>query len=148
MNNESPQSHTSRKTGKHNLVLYLLCTVVSSVVTALSAMMMALGSGLASSPEEPVPTASLALWGIGGLAFLPCTVLLILLVGTHRAVIARTLGVLVIAAGILTAIGWFINSGGEMPGTNTGDAIVVLVMVVPLIAGSLMLWKSNPSSQV
>lgn len=144
MSNEPLQPHNNRRSGNGTLMVYLFCTVISATVTALSAMMMALGSGLASSPDEPVPTAAMILWGIGGLSFLPCTVLLVLLTGTHRRAIAIALALVVITAGMLTALGWFINSGGDMPGTPLGNAIVVLVVAVPLMAGMLMLWKSRP----
>lgn len=127
----------------NRLLLFFICTVAATVVTAITAMMMALGTGLASSPEEPVSRASQVLWAIGGLSFIPCAILLIVLIGTHRRTIAIALATLVIAAGLLTATGWFIDSGGAMPGTSGGDALVILVVVIPALAGALMIWQSR-----
>lgn len=142
-NEEAPQSIHQNAPSNGTLLTYLLCTFVAVTVIALSAMMMALGSGLGSTPNEPVPQASMALWGISGLSFLPCMVLVIMVIGTQKRSIGRALGLTVIAAGILAALGWFINSGGEMPGTSGGDAIVVAVVVVPLIMGATMIWRSS-----
>ena len=143
MNDETPQSIHPDKPGNGTLFIYLFCTFVAVTVIALSAMLMALGSGLGSSSDEPVPQASMALWGISGLSFLPCMVLVILVIGTHRRPIAMALGLTVIIAGLLTAVGWFINSGGEMPGNTTGDVIVIAVIAVPLVMGAIMIWRSS-----
>lgn len=143
MNNETPAPVNPNKPDTSTLLIYLLCTFVAVTVIALSTMMMALGSGLGSSPDDPVPQASMALWGISGLSFLPCMVLVILVIGTQKRSVARTLGLTVIIAGILAAVGWFINSGGEMPATSVGDAIVIAVVVVPLIMGAIMIWRSS-----
>lgn len=143
MNNETPAPVNPKNPDNSTLFIYLFCSFVAVTVIALSTMMMALGSGLASSPDEPVPQASMALWGISGLSFLPCMVLVILVIGTHKRSIAMTLGLTVIVAGILAAVGWFIKSGGEMPGTPAGDAIVIAVVAVPLIAGAIMIWRSS-----
>lgn len=144
MNNEETlQPENPDLPGSGTLLIYLLCTFVAVTVIALSTLMMALGSGLGSSPEEPVPQASMALWGISGLSFLPCMVLVVLVIGTRRKSIATALGLTVIAAGILAAVGWFINSGGDMPGTGLGDVIVVAVVVIPLIMGAIMVWRSS-----
>lgn len=128
--------------GANRLLVFFLCSFVSSVVTAITALMMALGTGLASSPDEPVSRISQVLWGIGGLSFLPAAVLLIAVVASQRKNLGIALSVIVMAAGLLTAIGWFIDSGGDMPGTTVGDRMVVLVIVVPLVAGAIMLWQS------
>lgn len=143
MNNESPAPVNSNKPDNGTLMIYLLSTFVAVTVVALGTMMMALGSGLGSDPSDPVPRESMALWGISGLSFLPCMVLVILVVATHKRSIALTLALTVIIAGILAAVGWFINSGGEMPGSSAGDAIVIAVVVVPLIAGAIMIWRSS-----
>lgn len=143
MNDETPPPVNPTKPDNSTLLIYLLCTFVAVTVIALSTMMMALGSGLGSSPDEPLPQASMALWGISGLSFLPCMVLVVLVIGMHKRAIGIALGAIVIVAGILTAIGWFINSGGEMPGTTAGDAIVIAVVVVPLITGAIMIWRSS-----
>lgn len=125
------------------LLLYFLSTFAATVVTTITAMMMALGTGLASTPDEPVAQISQAFWAIGGLSFLPSAVLMIVLIATHRRTVAVALAFTIIVAGLLTAAGWFIDSGGEMPGTSTGDVMVILVIVVPLLAGGLMLWRSG-----
>lgn len=125
------------------LVIYLLSTFIAVTVIALTAMMMALGAGLGFESDDSAPQASMALWGISGLAFLPCMVLVIVLAGTHKRTIAVALGTTVIAAGMLAAIGWFIKSGGEMPGTTAGDVILLAVMIIPLIAGAIMIWRSS-----
>lgn len=143
MNSETLQPETPNQTDNGTLLVYLLCSFVAVTVIALSTLMMALGSGLGSSPDEPVPQASRAMWGISGLSFLPCMVMVVLVIGTRRQMVAKALGLTVIVAGILAAVGWFINSGGDMPGTGLGDVIVVAVVVIPLIMGTIMIWKSS-----
>lgn len=106
-------------------------------------MMMALGTGLASSEDDPVSRTSQILWGISGVSFLPIAALLIVATATRKRIWGVMLGLVIIAAGILAAIGWFIDAKGEMPGTTWGDVIVIAVVVVPLIVGSILIWRAN-----
>lgn len=106
-------------------------------------MMMVLGTGLGSTPDDPVEQVATAFWGISGLSFLPCAVLLVILIGTRKRSIAITLAVVIALAGILAAVGWFIDANGEMPGTPVGDSIVIGVVVIPLIAAGIMIWRSG-----
>ena len=142
MNNPQPSAPLKAISGGQ-LLVFFLATFVAAVIIAVTAMLMTLGTGLASSPEEPVSSVSQILWGISGLAFIPCTILFVALVATHKRIVATTLALTLMIAGVLTATGWFIDSGGEMPGTTQGDVLVVLVFVVPLIAGGLMLALSR-----
>lgn len=129
--------------GAENLLIFYLCTILATIFVTLSTMMMVLGTGLGSTPDEPVPQAATALLGISGLAFLPCMVLLIILIGTRKRSVAITLALVVALAGIAAAVGWFINSNGEMPGNGVGDSIVIGVVAVPLIAAAIMIWRSS-----
>ena len=106
-------------------------------------MLMALGTGLASSETDPVSPTSLVLWGISGSSFLPVAVLLIVVTATRKRTWGVTLGLVIIAAGILSAAGWFIDAGGEMPGTTWGNIIVITVVVVPVIVGSILIWQAD-----
>lgn len=137
--NQQPKTQSTKRTDNSTLLVFLLCTFIAAVTIAISAMMMTLGTGLASSPEEPVSRVSQTLWGVSGLAFIPCTILLVALIGTQKRSVGIALGLIVIIAGMLTSIGWFIDSGWKMPATGLGDAIVILVVLIPLIAGGLML---------
>lgn len=137
------QEHQPDTTQFNRLLLFFLCTVLATVITIISAMLMALGTGLASSPEEPVARVSQVLWAIGGLSFIPVAILLVILIGTHKRAVGISLSATVIAAGLLTLLGWLIDSGGNMPGTSGGDALVILVAIVPVIAGVLMIWQSG-----
>lgn len=141
--NEMQQPVPANHPGNSRLLLFFLCTFVATVVTTVTAMMMALGTGLSSSPDEPVSGAAQVLWAIGGLSFIPCTILVVVLIGTHKRTVGIALALTVIVAGLFTALGWFIDSGGTMPGTIVGDVLVILVMVISLLAGGLMLWQSN-----
>lgn len=124
------------------LLLMFLSTVAATVVTTITAMMMALGTGLASSPEEPVRRASQVLWAIGGLSFLPIAALMVTLIGSHKRNVGVALALTVIVAGLMTALGWFVDSGGDMPGTTGGNVLVILVVVIPLLAGAIIFWQS------
>lgn len=142
MNDPQP-SAPPKAISSSQLLVFFLASFVAAVIIAVTAMLMTLGTGLGSSPDEPVSQVSQFLWGISGLAFVPCTVLFVVLVATHKRIVATVLALTVMVAGVLTAVGWFIDSGGEMPGTTQGDVLVVLVIVVPLIAGGLMLAMSR-----
>ena len=142
MNEPTPANNPNR-IDSSRLLVFFLCTFVAAVIVAISAMLMAVGAGLSSTGEDPVSRPSQILWGIGGLAFIPCTVLLVALVATHKRTIGIILSLTVIVAGLVTAIGWFIASGGDMPGTTLGDVLVISVIVIPLTAGGLMLRQSS-----
>ncbi len=143
MNDEDLHHENPDAPSNATLLIYLISTFFGVTITALTAMMMALGAGLGFSTDDPVPQASMALWGIGGLAFLPCMVLVVVLAGTHRRNVAIALGLIVLVAGLLTAVGWFINSEGELPGTTAGNSILAAVVVVPVVAGAIMIWRSS-----
>lgn len=145
MNNEADQPIDPDKPSNSTLLVYLLSTFVGVTVIAIATMIMAMGAGaaLGFETDSSTPQAAMALWGISGLSFLPCMVLVIVVAGTHKRSVAVALGLTVIIAGMLTAAGWFIKSGGSMPGTTAGDAIVISVVVVPLIAGAIMIWRSS-----
>lgn len=125
------------------LVISVIGTVVSAAVTSFAALLMALGSGLASTPEDRVSYASNILWGISGYAFIASFVVLVALAVTSKRIVARILAITVTLAGILCATGWFIESDGAMPNTSGGESIVIAVVVVPVIAGALIFWKSG-----
>lgn len=125
------------------LYLYWIAAIVTAIFLAFSSMMMALGTGLASSEDEPVSRVSQALWGISGISFLPIAVLLIVATATRKRIFGVILGLLIIVAGILAAVGWFVNADGDMPGTTWGNVIVIAVVVVPLIVGSILIWRAD-----
>lgn len=145
MNNETDQPIDPDKPSNSTLLIYLLSTFVAVTVIALTTMIMAIGAGaaLGFETENAAPQAAMAMWGISGLSFLPCMVLVIVVAGTHKRSVAVALGLTVIVAGILTAAGWFTKSGGAMPGTTAGDAIVISGVLVPLVAGAIMIWRSS-----
>lgn len=140
--NVSKDPHTSNASGSNRLLLFFLSTFVAAVVIAVSAMIMASGIVLPSTPEITVSRTSQILWGIAGLSFIPCTILLVALIGTHKRVIGIVLGWIVIVAGTLTAFGWFIDIEGGRPNTTQESVLVALVVVIPLLAGLLMLRQS------
>lgn len=132
----SPQQGSS-------LLVFVLATIFSSIVTLFSTVFMVLGTGLASSPEEPVERLSTILWGIAAFSLVPSTILVVLLVAQHRRAIANILAAMVAAAGIAAGAAWFVDADGAMPGNTWGNAIVIAVIAIPLTCGVLMLWRAK-----
>lgn len=129
--------------GTNALILYCVGTVITVVVVTFASVMMAFGTGLASTPENPVPTVSTVLWSISGLSFIPCFVVLLLAAATRQRVWGVVLGLLVIAAGMITGIGWVISGDGHLPGTTGGDRIVLASVLIPLLIGTMIIWLAD-----
>ena len=137
MNNHQPTPPNG------TLYLYWIGAIVTAIFITFTSLLMALGTGLGSSEDEPVSRVSQAIWGVSGLSFLPVAVLLIVVTATRKKRFGMLLGLLIMVAGLLAAIGWFINAEGEMPGNTTGNILVIAVIVVPLLVGSLLIWRAD-----
>lgn len=143
MNNDTLHPENRAKPANSTLLLHFLATFVAVTVIGISAMMMALELGMNTGTGESVPRSAMILWGIGGLSFIPCTLLLVALVGTHKRAVGAALAVAIALAGILTAIGWFVSSEWQLPATSTERVVLACVIVVPLIAAFLILRASQ-----
>lgn len=125
------------------LMASLLTALFSMPLITVGSVMMALGTGLASTPEAPVSSASQAMWYISGLAFIPGVVLLLLTIGTRRRVFAVALAAVLVIAGAFSAGGWFMDAGAQLPDNTWGNVVVIGVFVIPLIAAMLLLWQAR-----
>lgn len=124
-------------------MIVMVATIVSSMWVSYWSIIMALGSGLGSTPDTPVPHISNVLWGMSGYAILLCFVLFIATLITRRRVFGIALGIIVLGAGLaLTAglaINWYENnSTGRML-----QGMDIAVLVIPIIASAVIFWKSR-----
>lgn len=125
------------------VVVVAIATVVSSLWVTFWSFITALGSGLASTPESPVPHVSNVLWTISGFAFIACFVALLATVITRRRVFGYILGAVVLGAGLALAAGHIVTWKANQPSRSILDSIDWPTFIVPLFASGVIFWKSR-----
>lgn len=125
------------------VMFMMVATMVSSMWVTYWSIIYALGSGLGSTPDTPVPHISNVLWGMSGYAILLCFVLFIATLVSRRRVFGIALGLVVLGAGIALIAGRIINWYENESAMPVLEALNLPVLIVPLVASALILWKSR-----
>lgn len=77
------------------------------------------------------------------MALVPCVGLLLVLTAKRQRIWAVVLSIVLIAAGLIAAGGWFVDANGELPSSTTSIVMILVVLAIPLICSSIILRVSR-----
>ena len=143
MTAKPPHSQHPYRDSDQAVILMVIATVISSMWVTVISFLTALGSGLASTPQSRVPHESNVLWGISGFGFLACFTMLVLTAVTRRRPYAIGLGTTVLGAGLVLCAGNAIEWIKLDPAGSLIDAVGITNIIVPVLAGVVIFWKSR-----
>lgn len=125
------------------VMFMMVATIVSSMWVTYWSIIHALGSGLGSTPDTPVPPISNVLWGMSGYAILLCFVLFVATLVTRRRAFSIALALVVLGAGLALTAGRMINWYENDSAMPVLEALNLPVLIVPLVASAVIFWKSR-----
>lgn len=140
---ESDHANHPYRESDVSVLIIMVATIVSSMWVTFWSIISTLGSGLASTPDTPVPQISNVLWYISGYAIIVCIVLFMVTLITRRRVFGIALGLVVLAAGISLTVGRVIDWHENDSATSMLESIDIPGLIIPIIASAVNFWNAR-----
>lgn len=134
---------SSQKISNGLLLGFWMTTIVALSVIIFISMMMAMGVGMPAELTDPISLTSQRMWSVSGLSLVPGVGLLLLITAKQKRIFAVLLALLLIAAGLVAAAGWYINADSSFPTDTTSKVLFALVILIPVLASAIILGLAS-----
>lgn len=142
MGDQSAYRESRERQTDRLLAVIGVAAVLSALTLGVESFLISLGSGLASTPQDPVPSIAYDLWAISGFSFVPIIAMYIALLRTRRRNIGIGMGAVVIAAGLAFSLGELADADWNIASMQNATMVAWTVLIAPFVLGAVIVGLS------